>query len=140
MQPGVRFLPSPGAAKEPNYDVNATVDFWIPAAPDPQYLKDPYWNLVARLRDGTTERQGQQELALFAAREAQSEKDFAGFTPQLASVTEEMKQNPPAILIHFLGHGCELGRKPSKVLLRLCLSRGKEGQFLLSLPFGRSIP
>src|SRR5438034_169229 len=41
MQPGVRFLPSPGAAKEPNYDVNATVDFWIPAAPDPKYLKDP---------------------------------------------------------------------------------------------------
>src|SRR2546429_5806652 len=86
MQPGVRFLPSPGAAKEPNYDVNATVDFWIPAAPDPKYLKDPYWNLVARLRDGTTERQGQQELALFAAREAQSEKDFAGVTPQLAPV------------------------------------------------------
>jgi len=35
MQPGVRFLPSPGAAKEPNYDVNALVDFWIPVAPDP---------------------------------------------------------------------------------------------------------
>jgi len=30
MQPGVRFLPSPGAAKEPNYNVNAAVDFWIP--------------------------------------------------------------------------------------------------------------
>jgi putative ABC transport system permease protein len=68
MQPGVRFLPSPGAAKEPNYNVNATVDFWIPAAPDPKYLKAPNWNLVGRLRDGTTERQGQQELALFAAR------------------------------------------------------------------------
>jgi putative ABC transport system permease protein len=33
MEPGVRFLPSPGAAKEPNYDVNATVDFWVPAYP-----------------------------------------------------------------------------------------------------------
>jgi putative ABC transport system permease protein len=33
MQPGVRFLPSPGAAKEPNYDVNATVDFWVPSYP-----------------------------------------------------------------------------------------------------------
>ena len=103
MQPGVRFLPSPGAAKEPNYDVNATVDFWIPAAPDPKYLKDPYWNLVARLRDGTTERQGQQELALFAARQAQSEKDFAGFTPQLASVTEEMNQDGRRILLPLLG-------------------------------------
>src|SRR5437763_16353277 len=26
MPPGVRFLPSPGAAQEPNYNVNATVD------------------------------------------------------------------------------------------------------------------
>ncbi len=42
MQPGVRFLPSPGAAKEPNYDVNATVDFWAPAMPDPKQKKDAY--------------------------------------------------------------------------------------------------
>src|SRR6202140_2631315 len=52
MPPGIRFLPSPGAAKEPNYNVNAPVDFWIPVGPDPKYLKDPYWNIVARLRDG----------------------------------------------------------------------------------------
>ena len=32
MPPGVRFLPSPAAAQEPNYNVNATVDFWTPAA------------------------------------------------------------------------------------------------------------
>src|SRR5207302_2057630 len=37
--------------------------------------------------------------------------------------SQQRKQNPPAILIHFLGHGCELRRKPCKVLLRLCLSR-----------------
>ena len=35
MPPGVRFLPSPGASQEPNYNVNATVDFWMPAAPNP---------------------------------------------------------------------------------------------------------
>ena len=29
MPPGVRFLPDPGAASEPNYDVNAHVDFWL---------------------------------------------------------------------------------------------------------------
>ena len=40
MGPGVRFLPSPGAAKEPNYDVNATVDLWMPAVPDPKSLKE----------------------------------------------------------------------------------------------------
>ena len=103
MRPGVRFLPSPGAAKEPNYNVNATVDFWIPAAPDPKYLKDPYWNLVARLRDGTRQQQGQQELALLAAREAQSEKGFEGFMPQLESVAEEMNQDGRRILLPLLG-------------------------------------
>jgi putative ABC transport system permease protein len=103
MEPGVRFLPSPGAAKEPNYDVNATVDFWIPASPDPKYLKDPYWNIVARLQDRTRQRQGQQELAVLAAREAQSEKDFEGFTPQLESVTEEMNQDGRRILLPLLG-------------------------------------
>src|SRR5271163_4522577 len=69
MKPGVRFLPSPGAAKEPNYDVNATVDFWLPAYPDPKHLKEPYWNVVARLKDRITPRQGQGELTLLTARE-----------------------------------------------------------------------
>src|SRR6266851_353858 len=103
MQPGVRFLPSPGAAKEPNYNVNALVDFWIPVAPDPKYLKDPYWNLVARLRDGTSPQQGQGELTVLAAREAQSEKQFEGFTPQLQSLTDEMNQDGRRILLPLLG-------------------------------------
>lgn len=103
MRPGVRFLPSPEAAKEPNYDVNANVDFWIPATPDPKSLKDPDWNLVARLRDGISQAQGQQELAMLAARDAQSEKDFAGFTPQLESVAEEMNQDGRRILLPLLG-------------------------------------
>ena len=29
MPPGVRFLPDPGNASEPNYDVDAPVDFWL---------------------------------------------------------------------------------------------------------------
>jgi predicted permease len=103
MSPGVRFMPSPGAAKEPNYNVNALVDFWIPVAPDPKYFKDPYWNLVARLRDGTSQQQGQGELAVLAAREAQSEKQFEGFTPQLQSLTDEMNQDGRRILLPLLG-------------------------------------
>ena len=103
MEPGVRFLPSPGAAKEPNYDVNATVDFWVPSEPDPKYLKDPYWNVVARLRDGATQQQGQKELALLTAREAQSEKQFEGFAPQVRSVMDEMNQDGKRILLPLLG-------------------------------------
>lgn len=103
MQPGVRFLPSPGAAKEPNYNENATVDFWLPAVPDPKYIKDPSWNVVGRLRDGATPQQGQQELAVIAAREAQNEKEFEGFTPQLKSVIDEMNQDGRRILFPLLG-------------------------------------
>ena len=103
MQPGVRFLPSPGAAKEPNYNVNALVDFWIPVAPDPKYIKDPYWNIVARLRDGAALEQGQGELTVLAAREAQSEHGFEGITPQLQSLTNEMNRDGRRILLPLLG-------------------------------------
>jgi putative ABC transport system permease protein len=103
MEPGVRFLPSPGAAKEPNYDVNATVDFWVPAAPDPKYIKDPYWNVVARLRDGATPKQGEQELALLTAREARNERTFEGFAPEGELLTDEMNRDGRRILLPLLG-------------------------------------
>lgn len=103
MEPGVRFLPSPGAAKEPNYDVNATVDFWAPADPDPKYQKNPDWNVVARLKDGATPQKAQQELAVMTAREARAEKQFEGFAPQLEPVTDEMNRDGKRILLPLLG-------------------------------------
>ena len=103
MEPGVRFLPSPGAAKEPNYDVNATVDFWVPADPNPKALKAPYWDVVGRLRDGATPQQAQQELAVMTAREARSEKEFEGFAPRLEPVTDEMNRDGRRILLPLLG-------------------------------------
>jgi putative ABC transport system permease protein len=103
MPPGVRFLPSPGAAKEPNYNVNALVDFWSPAEPDPKYMKDPDWNVVARLKDGVTPQQGQSELGVLTARQEQAEKQFEGFRPQLQSLTDEMNQDGRSILLPLLG-------------------------------------
>jgi putative ABC transport system permease protein len=142
MQPGLRFLPSPGAAKEPNYDVNATVDFWIPAAPDPKYLKAPYWNVVARLGEGIRERRGQQELTLLAAREAQSEKEFEGFTPQLESVAEESNRDGRRILLPLLGAaalvlliGC--GNAAALMLVR-GLQRQQEYAVRTALGMGRT--
>ncbi len=90
MPAGIRFLPSPGASKEPNYNVNAMVDFWSPVEPDPKNMKDPDWNVVARLREGATRQQAQGELSVLAAREAQGDKQYDGFTPKLESLTEEM--------------------------------------------------
>jgi putative ABC transport system permease protein len=103
MPPGVRFLPSPGAAKEPNYNVNALVDFWSPAEPDPKFEKSPVWDVVARLKDDVTPQQGQGELAVLTAREARSEKQFEGFRPQLQSLTDEMNQGGRSILFPLLG-------------------------------------
>lgn len=103
MQPGVRFLPSPGAAKEPNYSVNATVDFWAPAMPDPKAMTDPYWDVVARVRQGTPRRQAQEELSVLAAREGQAEPQFEGFTPQLEPLTDEMNRDGRRILLPLLG-------------------------------------
>ena len=42
MPPGVRFLPSPATAQEPNYNVNALVDFWMPMAGNPERMKAPF--------------------------------------------------------------------------------------------------
>ena len=103
MEPGVRFLPSPGAAKEPNYDVNATVDLWVPADPDPKNRNDRDWNVVGRLRDGVTPQRGQQELAALAANEARTETQFEGFAPQLEPLTDEMNRDGRRILLPLLG-------------------------------------
>lgn len=103
MPRGVRFLPSPGAAQEPNYNVNAVVDFWSPAAPDPKSLKDPYWEVVGRLRSGTTLDQAQSELTVLAASEARADRDFEGVTPRLQSLTAEMNRDGRRILLPLLG-------------------------------------
>ena len=103
MPPGVRFLPSPTTAKEPNYNPNARVDFWIPAAPDPQHLKDLGWNVVARLRQNVTLKQAQSELSGMVARQARTEHDFEGMTPQIEPLETELNRDGSRILLPLLG-------------------------------------
>jgi putative ABC transport system permease protein len=103
MEPGVRFLPSPGAAKEPNYDVNATVDMWVPSSPDAKSMKYLEWDVVGRLRDGATPQRGLQELSAIVAREGSAEKSFEGFAPQLQPLTDEMNHDGRRILFPLLG-------------------------------------
>jgi len=54
MPPGVRSLPSPGAAREPKDDLNGLVDFWMPITPNPTRNKAMQWDVAVRLREGTT--------------------------------------------------------------------------------------
>ena len=103
MPPHVRFLPSPGDSQEPNYNLNATVDFWVPGSPDPKHMKDRYWNILGRLRPGVTMGRAQAELAALAAREAEMDRDFAGFTPRFEALTEELNRDGRGILLPLLG-------------------------------------
>jgi putative ABC transport system permease protein len=103
MPAGVRFLPSPAAAQEPNYNVNALVDFWIPAPSKPTQLKAPFWNVVGRLQGGSTLRQGQAELTLITKRQAQADHDFEGVIPQVQALSTEMNRDGRRILLPLLG-------------------------------------
>jgi putative ABC transport system permease protein len=103
MPPGIRFLPSPTSSQEPNYDVNALVDFWMPGAPDPKNRTRPDWDVVARLRPGAKLGQAQAELAGFAAREAQTEHEFEGFAPLLCPLSDELNRDGRRILLPLLG-------------------------------------
>jgi len=103
MPPGIRFLPSPGASQEPNYDLNATVDFWIPAQIDPARLKNRDWDVVARLKEGAGLPQAQAELTMLNAREVRADREFEGFTPQLQSLTAVLNRDGSRILLPLLG-------------------------------------
>ena len=103
MPPGVRFLPSPGAAQEPNYNVNGLVEFWMPVTPNPARIKAMQWDVVVRLRDGATPTQAESELRLLAAREAQTEPSFEGFTPKIELLSDELNVDGGRILNLLLG-------------------------------------
>ncbi|MDE3199082.1 MAG: ABC transporter permease [Acidobacteriota bacterium] len=103
MPPGVRFLPDPQASQEPNYNVNATVDFWVPAAPDPAQAREPGWNVAGRLRPGVTIAAAQAELDVLVRREGAAEADYQGFSPRLQSLPDVMNRDGRRILYPLLG-------------------------------------
>jgi len=103
MPPGIRFLPSPSMAQEPNYNVNAQVDFWTLAVVPPDRMKRQMWNVVGRLQNGATPNQAQAELSILAARQGQADQDFAGLTAQVQPLTVEMNREGRRILLPLLG-------------------------------------
>ena len=103
MPPGVRFLSSPTASQEPNYDVDSMVDFLLPGSPNPQRLKQSMWDVVARMKPGVTAAQGQAELQVLSAREAQAEPDLDGRVPRLLSLTSEMNRDGRRVLLPLFG-------------------------------------
>ncbi|MBS1835789.1 MAG: ABC transporter permease [Acidobacteria bacterium] len=103
MPPNIRFLPVPSAAKEPNYNENSTVQFWVPAVPNPERLKNTGWNVIARLRDGATLEGAQSELAVLTTQVAGEAPELAGVTPRLKSLAAYINQEGNRILLPLLG-------------------------------------
>jgi len=103
MPSGVRFLPSPGDAQEPNYNVDAKVDYWVPAAPNPDALKNPDWDVVGRLRAGVSIGEAQAELAALVAREGQSDRAFADIVPRLQLLETQMNREGRRLLMPVAG-------------------------------------
>lgn len=103
MPPGVRFLPSPQASQEPNYNLNARVDYWIPAAVDPKRMKSRGWDVIGRMKQGASVPQAQTELAALVATQARSDRDLDGFTPRLEPLTDELNRDGNRILLPLLG-------------------------------------
>jgi putative ABC transport system permease protein len=103
MPPGVRFLPSPTASQEPNYNVNSVVDVWLPGAPNPQRLKQSMWDVVGRLKQDATPEQGQAELAVLGRRQAQADHDLDGRMPRVQPLMAEVNRDGRRILLPLFG-------------------------------------
>ena len=103
MPAGVRFLPDSSSASEPNYDLNARVDYWLPMAPDETKPKEGTGYPVGRLREGATLGEAQAELKALAARQASSDPDFAGITAVVHPLVEVLNREGRRFLLPLLG-------------------------------------
>jgi putative ABC transport system permease protein len=103
MPPGVRFLPDPGASSEPNYDVNAQVDYFLPFAADETQPRSRGWNVVTRLRDGVELAQARSEIAGFTARQIQADTRLEGLTVSMQPVLEVLNREGRGLLLPLFG-------------------------------------
>jgi putative ABC transport system permease protein len=128
MPPGVRFLPDPGAAAEPNYDVNASVDFFYCVIPDETQLEQRGWNAVARLRDGATAAQAQAELATMTRNVGRATPRFDGLTANVRTVPEELNRDGRRLLLPLFGSVALLFLIACGNVAGLLLARGLQRQ------------
>jgi putative ABC transport system permease protein len=103
MPRGVRFLPDPSAASEPNYDIDARVDFWLCIAPDESKPKFGGWNAVARLRPGVEAARAQAELAGVSGGLVATDADLEGITASVRPLREVLNREGRRLLLPLFG-------------------------------------
>jgi len=103
MPPGIRFLPDPGASSEPNYDLNAFVDFWFGVAPDESRPAGGAGNAVARLRGDATIETARTEIATLSAGPAQSDPTLQGVSAAVAPVQDVLNRAGSRLLVPLFG-------------------------------------
>jgi putative ABC transport system permease protein len=104
MPAGIRFLPTPGVAGEPNYNPNAKVDYWLPLPREiPQPRRAFTWlSIVGRLRPGATPSDAQAELAVITARLAQDTPALAAVKAEVEPLTNVLNADGRRILLPLL--------------------------------------
>jgi putative ABC transport system permease protein len=103
MPRGIRFLPDQAASSEPNYDLNAFVDFWLGITIDESRPTNGVGNMVARLRDGATAPEAQAELAAMSGALAQSDPALEGVTAIVAPVQDVLNRDGRRLLVPLFG-------------------------------------
>src|SRR5687767_12862006 len=103
MPPGLRFLPDPGAAAEPNYDLDAKVDFFLGVTPDESRPERGGGNVIARLAPGATARDAQLELAAMSGAIAAADARLAGLTTNASPVRSVLNREGERLLVPLFG-------------------------------------
>ena len=105
MPPDMRFLPSRGGAQEPNYNLHAHVDYWLPSAVDSE-SRSRRWNVVARLKSGVSLQQARAEFATIAAAQTQSDAELNGITIAVTPVGDVLDGELRRIVLPLFGAVC----------------------------------
>lgn len=104
MPPGVRFLPTPNVAAEPNYDLNAQVHYWMPiGAIDPAQPNRGFTHVVARLRTGATVAQAHAEITALALRQSRTIPQLEGITLRTQAINDELNREAGRLLWPLFG-------------------------------------
>ena len=103
MPPGIRFLPDPANVSEPGYDVDAHVDFWLPALADESQLTQRQWNVVGRLAPGTSAAAVNADVSAVAARQRAEDATLDGLTATARPVLEVLNEDGRRLLGPLFG-------------------------------------